>query len=59
MPLCFYGGFCTRALGHLGAHTASPLPGTPAFDEAKEPAAALAGLDFETPEWADLLDDPS
>jgi hypothetical protein len=57
MPLCCYGGYCTRVRDHQGAHTAFPFPSTKRFDRRVEDAVILLMLDFPTPPWADLLDD--
>jgi hypothetical protein len=38
MTLCGYGGFCTRAPGHKGTHTASPPPSTRNWDRDREEA---------------------
>lgn len=57
MPLRCYGGFCTRALGHKGAHTASPPPSTRRWDRREQDAVDLLMLDFPAPPWADLRDD--
>lgn len=62
--LCNYGGYCVRALGHRGCHTACPSAATLDWDVDKSPiaqrhidtAVTLLALDFETPSWADLND---
>jgi hypothetical protein len=63
---CDHGGYCVRALGHAGCHTAAPSARTLDWDrdgrEASarrhiEAAVTLFALDFPTPPWADLLDD--
>jgi hypothetical protein len=56
MPLCGFGCFCSRAIGHTGAHTASPPPSTRRWDEQQHAREILRHLDFETPAYADLLD---
>ena len=56
---------CVRKPGHKGACTAAPSAATLDWDEHRTEveerhiaaAVALLELDFETPEWADLLDD--
>jgi hypothetical protein len=56
---------CVRVLGHKGACTAAPSAATLDWDREKSPVAehhvdawvTLWALDFETPGWADLLDD--
>jgi hypothetical protein len=57
MPLCRFGGYCTRVRGHTGTHTALPFPSTKRFDRRIEDAVTLVMLDFPAPPWADLLDD--
>jgi hypothetical protein len=62
---CGHGGYCVRAPGHAGAHTACPSARTLEWDRDREAiverhvqaAATLLALDFPTPAWADLLDD--
>lgn len=52
---------CVRRAGHKGACTACPSAATLDWDNHKAQAEVdvetLAALDFETPRWADLLDD--
>lgn len=63
--LCNYGGFCVRALGHAGCHTACPSSATLDWDHDKSPiaqkhidaAVTLWALEFETPWYADLNDE--
>lgn len=63
--LCGYGGYCVRRPGHAGAHTACPSACTLDWDHDREAiaekhieaATTLLALDFQTPKWADLLDD--
>lgn len=63
--LCGHGGYCRRLTGHAGVHTARPTPVTDGWDRNREQiaqahidaAVTLTTLDFETPRWADLLDD--
>jgi hypothetical protein len=58
VTLCGYGGFCTRAPGHKGTHTASPPPSTRNWDHDREEAerrhietaVTLLLLDWPTPE---------
>jgi hypothetical protein len=57
MPLCCFGGYCTRVRGHTGVHTAHLSPSTEKFDRRMEDAVALLMLDFPAPPWADLLDE--
>jgi hypothetical protein len=55
--ICNHGGYCTRTLQHRGMHTATPNPGTHAWDHEHNVNQALALLDFPTPHWADLNDE--
>jgi hypothetical protein len=48
MTLCGYGGFCTRAPGHKGTHTASPPPSTRNWDHDREEAERRHGVITET-----------
>lgn len=65
MTRCNHGGYCVRQLGHAGACTAAPSAATLDWDVDREAieqrhietAVTLEALDFETPSWADLLDD--
>lgn len=65
MDRCNHGGYCVRKLGHAGVHTAAPSVATLDWDHDREAAerrhieaaVTLEALDFETPSWADLLDD--
>jgi hypothetical protein len=62
--LCNHGGYCVRALGHSGCHTAAPSAATLDWDVDRSPVAqrhidaavTLWALDFPTPPWADLND---
>lgn len=48
---------CVRRAGHAGACTACPSSATLDWDEREVRAEILAGLDFETPWYADLRDE--
>ncbi|MEN3281214.1 MAG: hypothetical protein V7607_2354 [Solirubrobacteraceae bacterium] len=62
--LCSHGGYCIRAIGHTGCHTACPSAATLDWDHDRAPTAqhhidaavTLLTLDFPTPPWGDLND---